>query len=91
MSAMSEGISQPDAPVQPDAPAPGERGDLFSKFDPLIRQREALLEQEGVLFRAPFIESTTLSPKVRVTPAEIRPIPASAAPPTRPNALRANR
>jgi len=43
MSAMSEGISQPDAPVQPDAPAPGERGDLFSKFDPLIRQREALL------------------------------------------------
>jgi 8-amino-7-oxononanoate synthase len=36
---MSEGISQPDAPqvLRGDAP------DLFSKFDPLIRQREALL------------------------------------------------
>ncbi len=41
---MSEGINQPDAPVPPDGPAPaGERRDLFSKFDPLIRQREELL------------------------------------------------
>jgi 7-keto-8-aminopelargonate synthetase-like enzyme len=38
---MSEGISQADAPLAPDrAVSPG---DLFSKFDPLIRQREELL------------------------------------------------
>jgi 8-amino-7-oxononanoate synthase len=36
---MSEGISQPDAPVELEGDAP----DLFSKFDPLIQQREALL------------------------------------------------
>jgi 8-amino-7-oxononanoate synthase len=36
---MSEGISQPDAPV----PAEGNAPDLFSKFDSLIQQREALL------------------------------------------------
>jgi 8-amino-7-oxononanoate synthase len=36
---MSEGISQPDAPVQAEGNAP----DLFSKFDSLIQQREALL------------------------------------------------
>ncbi|MXP40044.1 aminotransferase class I/II-fold pyridoxal phosphate-dependent enzyme [Altererythrobacter soli] len=36
---MSEGISQPDAPVQ----AEGNATDLFSKFDSLIQQREALL------------------------------------------------
>ena len=41
---MSEGISQPDAPVQPDGTvAEGDRPDLFSKFDSLIRQREELL------------------------------------------------
>ncbi|RKF20589.1 aminotransferase class I/II-fold pyridoxal phosphate-dependent enzyme [Altericroceibacterium spongiae] len=37
---MSEGISQSDRPVTHDA----EKGDLFSKFDPLIKQREDLLE-----------------------------------------------
>ncbi|MXP11037.1 serine palmitoyltransferase [Pseudoblastomonas halimionae] len=37
---MSEGISQPDQP----AARPGEGQDLFSKFDDLIGQREALLE-----------------------------------------------
>jgi 8-amino-7-oxononanoate synthase len=36
---MSEGISQPDAPVEREGAGP----DLFSKFDPLIRQREDLL------------------------------------------------
>jgi 8-amino-7-oxononanoate synthase len=36
---MSEGISQPDAPQELEGNAP----DLFSKFDPLIQQREALL------------------------------------------------
>ena len=36
---MSEGVSQPDAPQELEGHAP----DLFSKFDPLIRQREALL------------------------------------------------
>jgi 8-amino-7-oxononanoate synthase len=36
---MSEGISQPDAPVEREGASP----DLFSKFDPLIQQREALL------------------------------------------------
>jgi 8-amino-7-oxononanoate synthase len=36
---MSEGINQPDAPVELEGDAP----DLFSKFDPLIQQREALL------------------------------------------------
>jgi len=41
MATMSEGISQPDAPLQADGAAPG--GDLFSKFDPLIKQREDLL------------------------------------------------
>jgi 7-keto-8-aminopelargonate synthetase-like enzyme len=39
---MSEGISQPDAPVMADAPQT-DGGDLFSKFDPLIKQREDLL------------------------------------------------
>ncbi len=38
---MSEGISQPDAPLRADRIAP--TGDLFSKFDPLIKQREDLL------------------------------------------------
>jgi 8-amino-7-oxononanoate synthase len=38
---MSEGISQPDAPLQADQTAPSE--DLFSKFDALIKQREDLL------------------------------------------------
>nr|WP_166178029.1 aminotransferase class I/II-fold pyridoxal phosphate-dependent enzyme [Altererythrobacter segetis] len=38
---MSEGISQPDAPLQADQPTPV--GDLFSKFDALIKQREDLL------------------------------------------------
>ena len=38
---MSEGISQPDAPLQADQTAPC--GDLFSKFDALIKQREDLL------------------------------------------------
>lgn len=37
---MSEGINQPDQPE----PLPGEGKDLFSKFDDLIGQREALLE-----------------------------------------------
>ena len=36
---MSEGISQPDAPQELE----GNAADLFSKFDPLIRQREDLL------------------------------------------------
>jgi len=39
---MSEGVSQPDAPLTADAPAPADT-DLFSKFDPLIKQREDLL------------------------------------------------
>jgi 8-amino-7-oxononanoate synthase len=39
--AMSEGISQPDAPLEADRTTPD--GDLFSKFDPLIKQREDLL------------------------------------------------
>ena len=38
---MSEGISQSDAPLEADRTAP--QGDLFSKFDPLIKQREDLL------------------------------------------------
>ena len=38
---MSEGISQPDAPLEADRTTPD--GDLFSKFDPLIKQREDLL------------------------------------------------
>jgi 8-amino-7-oxononanoate synthase len=38
---MSEGISQSDAPLEADRTAP--EGDLFSKFDPLIKQREDLL------------------------------------------------
>jgi 8-amino-7-oxononanoate synthase len=37
---MSEGISQPDKPV----PHPGEGEDLFSKFDDIIGQRQALLD-----------------------------------------------
>ncbi|MEO1921121.1 MAG: 8-amino-7-oxononanoate synthase [Sphingomonadales bacterium CG12_big_fil_rev_8_21_14_0_65_65_10] len=37
---MSEGISQPDQPE----PHPGEGKDLFSKFDSLIGQRQALLD-----------------------------------------------
>jgi 7-keto-8-aminopelargonate synthetase-like enzyme len=41
MRVMSEGISQPDAPLAADRTAPA--GDLFSKFDPLIKQREELL------------------------------------------------
>ena len=36
---MSEGISQPDAPQVLE----GDKRDLFSKFDPLIKQREDLL------------------------------------------------
>jgi 8-amino-7-oxononanoate synthase len=36
---VSEGICQPDAPQELEGAAP----DLFSKFDPLIQQREALL------------------------------------------------
>ena len=36
---MSEGISQPDRPVEADGHAP----DLFAKFDPLIAMREGLL------------------------------------------------
>ncbi len=36
---MSEGISQPDKPVELE----GDRPDLFSKFDPLIKQRSDLL------------------------------------------------
>jgi len=40
---MSEGISQPDAPQELRDDAPKSGGDLFSKFDPLIQQREALL------------------------------------------------
>jgi 8-amino-7-oxononanoate synthase len=39
MATMSEGISQPDAPEVLE----GDRPDLFSKFDPLIKQREDLL------------------------------------------------
>ncbi|MGX7894002.1 serine palmitoyltransferase [Tsuneonella sp. HG222] len=39
---MSEGISQPDQPDQPAAPE-GNKTDLFSKFDPLIKQRSDLL------------------------------------------------
>ncbi len=40
---MSEGISQPDAPAEREAVAPPPSGDLFSKFDPLIKQRNDLL------------------------------------------------
>ncbi|MAY20449.1 MAG: 8-amino-7-oxononanoate synthase [Erythrobacteraceae bacterium] len=36
---MSEGINQPDQPVEPE----GGAKDLFSKFDPIIQTREALL------------------------------------------------
>lgn len=36
---MSEGINQPDQPVDPE----GGVKDLFSKFDPIIQTREALL------------------------------------------------
>jgi 8-amino-7-oxononanoate synthase len=39
MATMSEGITQPDAPEVLE----GDRPDLFSKFDPLIKQREDLL------------------------------------------------
>jgi 8-amino-7-oxononanoate synthase len=39
MATMSEDISQPDAPEVLE----GDRPDLFSKFDPLIKQREDLL------------------------------------------------
>jgi len=39
MATMSEGISQPDAPQVLE----GDKRDLFSKFDPLIKQREDLL------------------------------------------------
>jgi 7-keto-8-aminopelargonate synthetase-like enzyme len=38
---VSEGVSQADAPLQADRAVP--EGDLFSKFDPLIKQREDLL------------------------------------------------
>ena len=38
---MSEGISQPDAPIEADRAA--SESDLFSKFDDIIGQREALL------------------------------------------------
>ena len=37
---MSEGISQPDAPVEREGRA---KGDLFAKFDELIQMREGLL------------------------------------------------
>ena len=42
---MSEAISQPDKPMPlPGADAaPGDATDLFSKFDPLIKQRADLL------------------------------------------------
>jgi len=40
---MSEGISQPDAPVVRAENPRGDRPDLFSKFDSLIKQREDLL------------------------------------------------
>jgi 8-amino-7-oxononanoate synthase len=36
---VSEGINQPDQPVEPE----GGAKDLFSKFDPIIQTREALL------------------------------------------------
>ena len=39
MATMSEGISHPNAPEVLE----GNRPDLFSKFDPLIKQREDLL------------------------------------------------
>src|SRR6185437_12479862 len=38
---VSEGVSQADAPLQADRAVP--EGDLFSKFYPLIKQREDLL------------------------------------------------
>ena len=40
---MSEGINQPDAPTVLEGGGPNVSGDLFSKFDPLIKQRSDLL------------------------------------------------
>ena len=40
---MSEGISQPDRPQEMQGADHGAHADLFSKFDPLIQQREQLL------------------------------------------------
>ena len=37
---MSEGISQPDQPVEREGRG---KGDLFAKFDELIQMREGLL------------------------------------------------
>ena len=54
---MSEGISQPDAPVELEGDAP----DLFSKFDPLIQQREALLAR-GVEDPFSLVMEKVLSP-----------------------------
>ena len=54
---MSEGISQPDAPVEMEGNAP----DLFSKFDPLIQQREALLAR-GVEDPFSLVMEKVLSP-----------------------------
>ena len=54
---MSEGISQPDAPVELE----GNATDLFSKFDPLIQQREALLAR-GVEDPFSLVMEKVLSP-----------------------------
>ncbi|MGZ3173925.1 MAG: aminotransferase class I/II-fold pyridoxal phosphate-dependent enzyme, partial [Croceibacterium sp.] len=56
---MSEGINQPDAPLQADRTAP--EGDLFSKFDALIKQREDLLAR-GVEDPFSLVMEKVLSP-----------------------------
>ncbi len=40
---MTDGIDEPDRPQKSTAPLAGAGADLFSKFDPLIEQRRALL------------------------------------------------
>jgi 8-amino-7-oxononanoate synthase len=54
---MTEGISQPDAPVEREGAGP----DLFAKFDPLIRQREDLLAK-GALDPFNLVMEKVLSP-----------------------------
>ena len=69
---MSEGISQPDAPVVREGRA---KGDLFAKFDELIQMRRAIArleEEEANLVREMSAALLELGTQVRREKEDIR-------------------